>query len=549
MDPLSVSASIVGLLTAAGKTNALLETISSIRNAPASIREAQRETRHTEVALRSLHRFLQHLDPSNPRLEMIQVDELRVVLADAMLIFSSFEEMLLSLAGFARVRVAIRWTKYAKEIDEHLAKLERYKSSLALMLSILQGNSEHQARLDQAKLGQQVEQLLAKNAELKRRLHKSQDSFDARSIATAHPDDDGRTIRHLGDDNATIRRPGVRRTDTVRSNMTTNIRNSIFRFAFENILQGSRVYQNTAHLQESDRSFSSSVLGSDAWSVFTGYSLAKISVLSVIAMPISAADVANGQHYRDFSVSEDQPGQILTTDADMEDESTPRTSSDDGISVKTIAPSGVPGNTAPNSQAPNLDTPLATEESATASTDTASSHASTNETSSDLKTWQRNSYYKIEYFEDEKDFLCSGCREAIKETKGLKAGNSRWHLACWSCRTCKVPLEDDGSDVLLSSVIAKNGKLTCVRCGYNCGLCGGGIDEMGILVMGRVYCSSCFRCASCGQVIGNLVYGSRGDKIFCMACEDILWAEERETHRRSIISWKSDKEEDAHGKS
>jgi hypothetical protein len=87
MDALSVSASIVGLLTAAGKTHALLETISSIRNAPTTIKDAQRETRHTEVALRSLNRFLQHIDPTNPRLEMIQVDELRVVLADAMMIF------------------------------------------------------------------------------------------------------------------------------------------------------------------------------------------------------------------------------------------------------------------------------------------------------------------------------------------------------------------------------------------------------------------------------------------------------------------------------
>jgi hypothetical protein len=138
MDPLSVAGSIVGLLMAAGKTQALLETISSALNAPMSIREAQRETRHTEVALRSLNRFLQTLDPTNPRSELIQVDELRVVLADAMMIFSSFEEMLQWLARLTALRAAIRWTKYAKEIDEYLGKLERYKSSLALMLGILQ---------------------------------------------------------------------------------------------------------------------------------------------------------------------------------------------------------------------------------------------------------------------------------------------------------------------------------------------------------------------------------------------------------------------------
>jgi len=142
MDPLSVTASVVGLLAAAGKAYALLETISSIQNAPTTIRDAQREIRHTEIALRSLHRFLQKLDPepfhhASDRLEMIQVDELRVVLADAMLLFSSFESMLQSLAGRRRLRVSISWTRYTKQLDEHLGKVERYKSSLTFMLSIL----------------------------------------------------------------------------------------------------------------------------------------------------------------------------------------------------------------------------------------------------------------------------------------------------------------------------------------------------------------------------------------------------------------------------
>ena len=138
MDPLSVAASIIGLLTAAGKIHGLLETLSSIRNAPTTILDAQREIRHTEIALRALQRFLQRLDPANPRLGLIQVDELRIVLADAMLVFSSFESILQLLASLARVRVTISWSKYSKRIDEYIGKLERYKSSLSFMLSILQ---------------------------------------------------------------------------------------------------------------------------------------------------------------------------------------------------------------------------------------------------------------------------------------------------------------------------------------------------------------------------------------------------------------------------
>jgi len=138
MDPLSVTASVVGLLTAAGKAYALLETIASIQNAPTTIRDVQRETRHTEIALRSLYRFLQQTDPASERLSMIQVDELRVVLADAMLLFSSFESILERLARLGQFQVSISWIKYGKQLDDYLRKLERYKSSLTFMLSILQ---------------------------------------------------------------------------------------------------------------------------------------------------------------------------------------------------------------------------------------------------------------------------------------------------------------------------------------------------------------------------------------------------------------------------
>ncbi|KAK1753893.1 hypothetical protein QBC47DRAFT_385154 [Echria macrotheca] len=308
MDPLSISTAIVGLLTAAGKTHGLLETISAVRNAPQSIREAQRETRHTEVALRSLQRFLRHIDPTDPRREMIQVDELRVVLSDAMLIFSSFENMLRRLE---RQAPRIQWLRYTKRVDEHLAKLERYKSSLSIMLDVLQSTSVQEARLEQGKLRELVDQVLTENAELKKRLQQSRDSFDARRFsAMRNPRDDTGTPQGQGIANThlTVPGPGVRCNDTVGSSAGGNARNSIVRFAFENVLEGSRAYKKLRDVQDCDSSFDSSVVrSSGAWSVFTGYSLAHLSVLSVIAMPISPADVTNAEYYVDVPASESIP--------------------------------------------------------------------------------------------------------------------------------------------------------------------------------------------------------------------------------------------------
>lgn len=143
-----------------------------------------------------------------------------------------------------------------------------------------------------------MEQALAENEQLRQKLQDSQDSFDARSIATRRLDNDDATVRQ--DDTSTIRGLGVGRSNTVRSTVG-NFGSSMIKFAFENILEQSRVYRKTTRFQEleCDRSFASSAIRSHAWSVFTGYSLAEISVLSMIAMPITTVDISNGRYYVD----------------------------------------------------------------------------------------------------------------------------------------------------------------------------------------------------------------------------------------------------------
>jgi hypothetical protein len=139
MDPLSVSASVVGLLMATAKVCTLLDNLSSAYECPTTIQDSRTEVRHAELALKSLQRCLQRLDLVNPlRAALIQIDELRVVLSDAMLAFSEFENLLGGLNSMARMRVAIAWGRFSKKIDEHRAKIQRYIASLNMMLGILQ---------------------------------------------------------------------------------------------------------------------------------------------------------------------------------------------------------------------------------------------------------------------------------------------------------------------------------------------------------------------------------------------------------------------------
>lgn len=139
MDPLSVTASVVGLIGAAAKICRVIDFISSAKNVPATLQEAKREVKHVELALQSLQQYLLDLDKvDTQRRKCIQLDEVVVVLSDAMLVFSEFEALLALLEKQTRLQTVVLWFNYSKKIDDHLVKTQRNKDTLLFMLNILQ---------------------------------------------------------------------------------------------------------------------------------------------------------------------------------------------------------------------------------------------------------------------------------------------------------------------------------------------------------------------------------------------------------------------------
>ena len=139
MDPLSIAAAVVGLLAATGQVYGLLEAISSARNSPSTIESARVEIRHTEIALRSLQGLLERLETTESRRRrLVQIDDLRITFSDAILEFAAFESFLEPLSGLVARHSVISWSRHAKKIEEHLARIGRYKTSLMVILSILQ---------------------------------------------------------------------------------------------------------------------------------------------------------------------------------------------------------------------------------------------------------------------------------------------------------------------------------------------------------------------------------------------------------------------------
>lgn len=167
-------------------------------------------------------------------------------------------------------------------------------------LTIVCSTSDAEAARSQASLGILVEQLLQTNHGLCKRMRNLEDAFDARTIRTNNQSDALSLMSH--GDTATV--TTVRRRKRNRISIVETFR---IRFAFDDDLESSRVYSKVMLEDPCDRSFNSSAVRTNAWSVFSGLSLADISVMSVVALPIYASDIRNQEHYLFGDVQTMQP--------------------------------------------------------------------------------------------------------------------------------------------------------------------------------------------------------------------------------------------------
>lgn len=165
------------------------------------------------------------------------------------------------------------------------------------------GNSETQleASQSQERLHVLIEDVMQENKRLRQMMNESQDSFDAQSSFTKRQEDGRSTTWTIGDDEydtETIR-GSIRESlgvSSQRSGPKEGHQSRMSRLPFERILEQSWVYKRNQR-NSCDGSFISSKERSHTWSVFSGFSLADVSILSVVAMPLTTMDLANGNHY------------------------------------------------------------------------------------------------------------------------------------------------------------------------------------------------------------------------------------------------------------
>lgn len=148
-DPLSIAASVAGLLAVSSKVIFGLTTFASaIMHTPKSLQRVVAEVGAVNCILGEVQRLVSWRSdeerPNNPRLGSIQLDHLVTTLAGCVLIFSELEKHIDDLVGAesgSKPRILwerISWTRKEERIGKLMDDLHRHKTSLNLMLTIIQ---------------------------------------------------------------------------------------------------------------------------------------------------------------------------------------------------------------------------------------------------------------------------------------------------------------------------------------------------------------------------------------------------------------------------
>ncbi|KAI4162010.1 MAG: hypothetical protein LQ342_004322 [Letrouitia transgressa] len=299
MDPISVSASILGLLGAAAKISEILTSlVSSSRSAPKNAQRLLNEVNDLRLCFCRLQDFVSGFQSGlESRRTMVMVDQVVATLTSCVMAFSELEEVIawLKSNNSHRADFRIRWMVKEQTISKILERLHSSKVSLNLMLTALTCTQVEEANAAIENLTKLVQTMISSNQEMTRL---SNDGHLTKYRRFSAPT----KLRVLGDnidDGSTIRSQRPQCGDQIS---TPLFENRSLMSTFEHDLRSSRVYSRVSRpFNRKSDPYPGSLLSSElsmGWSFFSGMSLADISDISVISLPISATRLWNGSRYR-----------------------------------------------------------------------------------------------------------------------------------------------------------------------------------------------------------------------------------------------------------
>ncbi|KAL8782433.1 MAG: hypothetical protein Q9195_009641 [Heterodermia aff. obscurata] len=328
MDPLSMIASVTGLLAVIAKVTTTVNDIAKkIGNAPDSIRDLINETSDLSVCLVQLQPFVRGIQsPAASRAAAISVEQVVAIVTSCVLNMSRLEEIIDTLwsrrplTALDKVAVGIGWARRETEINRLMLRIRASGRSLNLILTIFNCNTSEEVQRSVRSLTTMVQHLLESSEDVSSRLA----NLEERLARTAVPAADNFELQSVFESLSLTSNPPALNTYQQSVNEGQEISSAASSAAsamdleldqrIQCVLNESRVYSRNLH-RHSISSLPWSYRSADGWSMLSGITLAQISNISVLSIPITASEVWGATHYEGSSVSqspsngEAKPGQ------------------------------------------------------------------------------------------------------------------------------------------------------------------------------------------------------------------------------------------------
>ena len=139
MDPMSVAASVVGLIGAANKIcSTLMAFVNSAKGAPKLAQNVLIEVSDISACLSQLQKFLLGTRARSHD-HLIMVEQIIVTLSNCVMIFSELEETIEYLKPEQPMQAGrlVKWVLKEQAVSALLSRLQSSKMSLSLMLTTL----------------------------------------------------------------------------------------------------------------------------------------------------------------------------------------------------------------------------------------------------------------------------------------------------------------------------------------------------------------------------------------------------------------------------
>jgi hypothetical protein len=144
MDPFSISTA-VGTLLGLTETLALVlhDFISNVHDAPHSAQEALFAVKEMGFVLSSAQRLLSDLVAlRSTRKAMVELDHLVITITQSVITFKELESLICveadAKSSLVTIRSRLKWAWKEEAVSRAVLRLQGHKSSLSLMLNILQ---------------------------------------------------------------------------------------------------------------------------------------------------------------------------------------------------------------------------------------------------------------------------------------------------------------------------------------------------------------------------------------------------------------------------